>query len=132
MDARQAAALTAVEATGLSKSDIAKIAGIHRSQASRWFSGDQRPSYDRVMRLANYLRREHPGLADELIAATGYGPPGAEPEPPIDPDVLKALKRAYRDDPEKLQEAILAIAEVEGAASGRSEEGPSRSGLRAG
>jgi transcriptional regulator with XRE-family HTH domain len=106
MRARQAAAFAAVEATGLSKSDIGRIAGVHRSQVSRWASGEQQPSYERTMRLAGYLRTEHPGLADELIAACGYGgEPG--PEPLVHPELAESLRKHVHEDAERI------IAELE-------------------
>jgi transcriptional regulator with XRE-family HTH domain len=108
MHTRQAAAFAAVERTGLTKSDIAKIAGTHRSQVSRWASGEQRPSYERTMRLAAHLRPRHPELAEELVAATGYGPVEADPESAIPPEVRRVIERAPRDDQWK-RDAIEAL-----------------------
>jgi transcriptional regulator with XRE-family HTH domain len=109
MRARQAATFAAVEATGLSKTEIGRIAGVHRSQVSRWASGEQQPSYERTMRLAGYLRNEHPALAEEVIAASGYGPP--ESEPLVDPQLADALRRYVPRDAEetiaKLEQAEL-------------------------
>jgi transcriptional regulator with XRE-family HTH domain len=100
MRSRQAVAFAAVEAAGLSKTDIGRIAGVHRSQVSRWVSGEQRPSYERTMRLAAHLRRDRPDLADEIISATGYGgdPP---PDPLVDPEVAAILRRRYPEDAEE-------------------------------
>jgi transcriptional regulator with XRE-family HTH domain len=108
-----------VEATGLSKSDIARIAGTHRSQVSRWVSGDQRPSYDRTMRLAAHLRRGYPDLAEELIAATGYGPAGAEPESSIHPEVLAVIRKRY--SPEQQRKAIEMLEELGSPSGPRAE-----------
>jgi transcriptional regulator with XRE-family HTH domain len=97
-----AAAFAAVERTGLSKSDIGRIAGVHRSQVSRWVSGEQRPSYDRTMRLAGYLKRDNPELADELVAATGYGGPVERgPDSTIPADVLAVIKKNYPPDQQR-------------------------------
>lgn len=136
MHARQAAVFKAVEATGLTRSDIARIAGIHRSQVSRWISGEQRPSYERTMRVAAHLRREDRGeLAEQLITATGYGVP-AEPVPELDddPETLEVLRSAYRDDPGKVREVAKRLLEEEvRASSGQAGETEgSLSGRRAG
>src|SRR5258708_38965105 len=83
--ARLAAVFNAMTDAGLSKSDIAKIAGVHRSQVSRWFTGETRPTYDTAMRLAAGITHDgHPELADEFVIAAGYGGPAPlppEPEP---------------------------------------------------
>lgn len=124
MNARQAAAFTAAEATGLSKSDIARITGTHRSQVSRWTSGEQRPSYDRTMRLAAHLARTRPDVAEELVAAAGYGPP--EPDPPVPPDVLAVMSRYTPDEQAKIIEELRKASEA--ARDGQQERagGPSR------
>ena len=108
---RLPAALAAIEDAGLSKSDIAKIASVHRSQVSRWFSGENRPGYDAAMRIAGYLRRDNPQLAGEFTAAAGYGGP-AEPEPesPVPPDLLALIRRRF--PPDKQQEAIDALEDI--------------------
>lgn len=100
--ARLAAVFAAMTAAGLSKSDIARIAGVHRSQVSRWFTGETRPTYDTAMRLAAGIRPVHPELADEFVSAAGYGGPG-EPAPgptPLDDeigaDLAEKLRRRIR------------------------------------
>lgn len=107
MHARQArftAVLAAMEDTGLSKSVIASIAGVHRSQVSRWFSGEHRPGYEAAMRVAGYLQHDYPELAARFIAAAGYGGP-AEPDPdPISPDLMDSIRRDY---PPKTQNRII-------------------------
>jgi transcriptional regulator with XRE-family HTH domain len=122
---RLPAALAAIEDAGLSKSDIAKIAGVHRSQVSRWFSGEHRPGYDPAMRVAGYLRREHPRLADEFTAAAGYGGP-AEPEPesPVPPELTALIRRLL--PPDRQQEAIDALADILFAPTEPGEGRPSR------
>jgi transcriptional regulator with XRE-family HTH domain len=83
---RLAAVLAAAEQAGLTKSDVARIARVHRSQVSRWFNGYQRPGYDAAMRVAGYLEKEQPALAAEFTAAAGYsGPVEPGPQPLIPP-----------------------------------------------
>ena len=106
---------------------MARMAGVNRSQVNRWSRGENRPGYDPVRKLALAVWRSRPDLARELVEASGYAwaEPGEVPEPPpIDPKVLAALRDAYRGEPEKLAEAIRAIAQVN-ATSGRPEEAPS-------
>lgn len=49
------------------------------------------------MRLAAWLRREHPAVADELTSAAGYGPDDSEDEPSgvlppgLDGDIRRAI-----------------------------------------
>ncbi len=125
MHARQAAVFAAVERTGLTKSDIGRIAGVHRSQVSRWVSGEQRPSYERTMRLAAHLRRGgHEDLAEQLIAAAGYGPVERGPDSTIPDDVLAVIRKRYSPDQQK--EIIDMLKELNGPPSeGRSSSGPS-------
>lgn len=106
--ARLAAIFIAAEKLGLAKSDIARIAGVHRSQVSRWASGEQRPSYDRAMRIAGYLERDHEDMAREFVAAAGYGGP-IEPEeqPVISPALLAAIRKDI--DPADQQRVIDAV-----------------------
>jgi transcriptional regulator with XRE-family HTH domain len=108
MRSRQAVAFAAVEAAGLTKTDIGRIAGVHRSQVSRWVSGEQRPSYERTMRLAAHLRREHPALAEEVIAAAGYGGE-PDPEPLVDPRLVETLRELA---PEKADEWIAELEDI--------------------
>src|SRR5258708_34418422 len=92
--ARLAAVFNAMTDAGLSKSDIAKIAGVHRSQVSRWFTGETRPTYDTAMRLAAGITHDgHPELADEFVIAAGYGGPAALPPKP-EPAPLGGLLRS--------------------------------------
>jgi transcriptional regulator with XRE-family HTH domain len=111
--ARQAAAFAAAERTGLTKSDIARIAGVHRSQVSRWVSGEQRPSYDRAMRLAAYLRQGHADLADELVAAAGYdGSAEQGPDSAVPAEVLAVIRKNY--PPDQQREAIEMLERLSG------------------
>jgi transcriptional regulator with XRE-family HTH domain len=122
---RQAAAFAAAERTGLTKADIARIAGVHRSQVSRWVSGEQRPSYERTMRLAAHLRREHPELAGELVAAAGYGPVEDGPEPSVPPDVLRVIRKNYA--PERQREVIEMLEAIEREQREEGQPPPERS-----
>lgn len=124
--ARQAAVLAQAERAGLTKSAIARIAGVHRSQLSRWFRGEQRPGYDAAMRIIGWLQQEQPQLADEFAAATGYGGPvEPEPEPSIPPEVLADIRRLY--PPWKQDLAIEALEGLPTEPPGGEESGPGRS-----
>src|SRR5258708_6163626 len=98
--ARLAAVFNAMTDAGLSKSDIAKIAGVHRSQVSRWFTGETRPTYHTAMRLAAGITHDgHRELADEFVIAAGYGGPAAlppEPEPTPLEELLGSAEEAER------------------------------------
>lgn len=64
------------ETTGLTQRKLALLAGVHHSQISRWKSGEHRPAYDQITRLATALTEGYPDLAEEaaqLPAAAGYG-----------------------------------------------------------
>lgn len=77
------------------------------------------------MRLADHLKRERPELAEELIAATGYGPVERGPDSTIPPDVLALIRKRY--DPDQQREIIAMLEEYGGGApsesSGRSDPG---------
>ena len=117
----------AIEETGLTRASIARIAGVHRSQVGRWFSGEQRPGYDTAMRIAGYLQREHPQLADEFTAAAGYGGPV---EPEAGPLVSEDLERFLRSEIRPAWRADGALALLE--AYLRGEPPPGTSGDAAG
>jgi transcriptional regulator with XRE-family HTH domain len=119
---RFAAALGALEDAGLTQSRLARLAGVHRSQVNRWSRGENRPGYDPVRRLAVATWRQHPGIARELVEASGY--PWAEPaatEPPIPPDVLRVISRYY--SPDQQREVIEKLGEV-GPPEGDEAAGP--------
>lgn len=68
----------------MSQRDLAKLAGVHHAQVSRWKSGTHRPDYESMARLGAALRSEHPELGDltaGLLAATGRGAPAPTAEP---------------------------------------------------
>jgi transcriptional regulator with XRE-family HTH domain len=87
----------------LSQQDVADIAGMSRPQVSRWAAGAHRPNFDPVTRLAAWVRRNHPdltGLADDLVAAAGYGQPagsGSEDRPrfPGDPELDEKAEKIW-------------------------------------
>lgn len=105
-----AAVLAAAEDAGLTKAAIARISGVHRSQVSRWFSGEQRPGYDPAMRLAGYLEKNHPELAPAFTAAAGYSGP-VEPDPDVVPSRLReVLREELPEDEAARLEAIIEAA----------------------
>lgn len=64
------------ESSGLTQRKLASLAAVHHSQVSRWKSGEHRPAYDQITRLAAALTEGYPDLAEEaaaLPAAAGYG-----------------------------------------------------------
>lgn len=64
------------ESSGLTQRKLAVLAKVHHSQITRWKSGEHRPAYDQITRLATALTEGYPDLAEEaaqLPAAAGYG-----------------------------------------------------------
>jgi len=116
---RLSAAIGALKGAGYTRERIGALAGVHKSQVSRWASGEQRPTYDTAARLAGRLRAEQPGLADEVIAAAGYSP-DPQPEPLVDPEVAAILRRRHPDDADEL------IAELERREARRRAAGEGR------
>ena len=62
---------------GYSASDLASLAGISRSQMSRWTSGGHRPGYDALRSLTAALLEANPtdeyrGIIADLCVAAGY------------------------------------------------------------
>lgn len=106
---RVAEAITAILDAGLTKSDIARLAGRDASQVSRWAVGSQRPGYETATQLAAGLRPAHPELAEQLLVASGYAGPGGEPPVPplISPSLLASIRREVSpEDQERVIEAI--------------------------
>jgi hypothetical protein len=61
---------------------VGRMAGVSRSQASRWSHGKHQPAYASVRQLAFAVRRYgHRDLADKLMESAGYAalPEGDEP-----------------------------------------------------
>lgn len=69
-----AAVASILDAMDMSAADLARMAGISRSQASRWARGAHQPAYPNVRQLGIAVYRKHPELAQELMAAAGYPP----------------------------------------------------------
>ena len=109
------AALSAMQDEGLSQGDIAKLAGVNRSQVNRWARGEHRPAYDRALRLARATAARMPAVAARFMTAAGYtwdgrADPAPEREPPIPPDLLALIRRRF--PPDKQQEAIDALEDI--------------------
>lgn len=117
---------------GLTITDLATLAGVHRSQVSRWSSGAHRPGYDPLQRLAESLLSERPELRPviiDLCAHAGYpgiasdlGLTPADPTPATEEMVspysgevwriVRSLKRRAEDaglTPGQEREAIEAV-----------------------
>lgn len=56
----------------LNTAELGRLAGISRSQASRWGRGAHQPAYLNVRQLGVAVYRKYPGLAQELMTAAGY------------------------------------------------------------
>ena len=73
-------------ALDLGVQDVARLAGVSRTQASRWGHGQHQPAYATARRLGTAVQRRGRGdLADRLMKSAGYGPlpeggPGPAPE----------------------------------------------------
>jgi transcriptional regulator with XRE-family HTH domain len=68
--------------TGLSQAAMARLADMDPTRITRWRSGDVRPDYDSVVRLATGITTAFPATVDVvpgLFAAAGY-PPGGPPD----------------------------------------------------
>lgn len=70
-------ALKRLKDLGHTFASLADLAGISRSQMSRWFSGGHRPGYDATRALATGLLTAHPTdeyrvIVHDLCAAAGY------------------------------------------------------------
>lgn len=67
-------------ACNLTPTTAARLAGISRSQVSRWKHGDHQPDYENIRRLTTALEDRYAGLHDditELLTYAGYNqPPG--------------------------------------------------------
>lgn len=60
------------DAMGLNTAELGRLAGVSRSQASRWGRGAHQPAYARVRQLAAAVYGDFPELAQELMTAAGY------------------------------------------------------------
>jgi len=122
---RITAALAALSDAGIPQSRMARMAGVNRSQVNRWSRGENRPGYDPVRKLALAVWRSHPGIARELVEASGYAwaEPGSVPEPPpIPSEVLAAIKKNY--PPDQQDEVIAMLRELTAPPSAGESEPP--------
>ncbi len=96
------------ESSGLTQRKLAALARVHHSQVSRWKSGEHRPAYDQITRLAAALAEDYPDLAEEataLPAAAGYGTvtdlrPAIVREHWRDPAIGPAVRAIWGADPQ--------------------------------
>lgn len=118
---RVAAALARLEDAGYPQPGMAALARVSQSTVNRWGHGKVRPGHDPVRRLALAIWRERPGLARELVEASGYvwAEPAAEDLPPPPKRLREDTKAAMRRDLEDDDLAAEAIAFTENLASGR-------------
>ena len=70
--ARIAAALARLEDAGYSQPGMARLADVSQSTVNRWSRGKVQPGYAAVRKLAVAVWRKHPGIARELVEASGY------------------------------------------------------------
>lgn len=112
---RFAAVITAIEHTGKSRAEIGRMAGRDGSATTRWAKGTHMPAWSGAKALADALKREHPGLADELLAAWHfYSDPAEAPAgSAIHPEVLRVLQKHYT--PEQQAQAIELLEELSAA-----------------
>lgn len=87
-------------ALDLGMQDVARMAGISRSQASRWGHGKHQPAYASVLRLAAAVQRDgRRELADRLMKSAGYGAlPDGEPEPEPELTATDEWERSVLED----------------------------------
>jgi transcriptional regulator with XRE-family HTH domain len=86
----------------LSMQDVARLAGVSRTQASRWSHGKHQPAYASARQLAVAVQRRGRGdLGDRLMKSAGYGPlPEDKPAP--EPELVAGdeWERSVLDDPD--------------------------------
>lgn len=89
---------------------MTRMAGAHRSTIYRWIKGEVQPDYEPVYRLAYAIWEQYPGLAQELVEASGYAwaEPDQAPEPLVPPEVTAVIRKNY--SPEQ-QGKVLALLE---------------------
>lgn len=117
--------------SGLTATDLASLAGVNRSQVSRWSSGAHRPGYDPLKRLSEGLLARRPDLRDAvaaLVDAAAYPgiaadlgiaePAPQRPEEMVSPysgelwRIVRNLEKRAEDaglTPEQEREAIEAV-----------------------
>lgn len=106
----------------LTQVQLAAELGVHKNTVADWEKG-------------KYFPDRHWGALNKLLRINLRPPGPSEPEPePVpelddDPETLEALRRAYRDEPEKVRQVARKLLENEAAASGRRDEDRSRAGL---
>lgn len=83
-------ALNGARARGMTDHDIEAVTGIRASTFHRWQRGEVVPQIATIERFCIGLGLP---VAEALTAVRGAGRQPTAPEPPMDPDVLKILRR---------------------------------------
>jgi len=83
---RVIAVLAAVKDAGISVPKMSRTSGVTRSTIYRWMAGEVQPDYGKVYSLAYAVHPRYPGLARDLVEASGYV--WAEPRDAPPSDVL--------------------------------------------
>jgi transcriptional regulator with XRE-family HTH domain len=94
---------------------MSRRSGVTRSTIYRWMAGEVQPDYGKAYSLAYAVHPRYPGLARDLVEASGYAwaEPTEAPEPPrIPPDVLAAIEKRY--PPERQAEIIEMLEQFSG------------------
>ena len=130
--ARLSAAVAALKDTGMTEAAIARMAGASRASANRWARGTHRPDHDPIQRLALRVYARFPGVARELVEASGY----AWAEPPELPPADVLADELGQDTAEKVRRELarrgeagkVVLAEMERVLSSPGEEAASGPG----
>lgn len=135
---RVIAVLAAIRDAGISVPVMSRRSGVTRSTIYRWMAGEVQPDYGKVYGLAYAVHPRYPGLARDLVEASGYAwaEPEEAPEPPrVPPDVLAIIQEHYPDRQDEILgmlEQFSGRDEATGAAEGRSPSAGDGGTTRAG
>lgn len=119
---RLARVIAAIEATGLTRAEIGRLAGRDGAQGTRWAKGERLPTWPAAKALADAIRPKEPGLADELLGTWHYysDPVESEPGSSIPSEVLRVIRRNY--SPRQQREAIEMLESLNAPRAGAESE----------